>query len=160
MANMSNLTKLGFSDEQARVLREYFKMPQKLKDAGIVRSKKILGDIGEFLCTKVYSNLELASQKNQKGYDATRNGKKIQIKFSDSSDAKNINLGNPSEYDEVIVVLGVNSSHRYSHECASRKGKILFYGFTKKEVEKFKCESGYLLSRDKQFKRAEKTLEL
>lgn len=153
---------MGLDIEHKTKLHQFYELIKELRNEGIVRSDNIFGDIGEYLCTRIYPNLTLVQSKTNPGYDATEEGKKIQIKFSDSCDAKNINVGKPDEYDVLIVVLGPKSAHRYKNDDISRKDKILFYRFTSLEVkEKFKTENNhYSLSRTKQFKPAEKELEL
>lgn len=153
---------MGLDIKHKTKLYQFYELIKELRNEGIVRSDNIFGDIGEYLCTQIYPNLTLVQSKTNPGYDATEEGKKIQIKFSDSCDAKNINVGKPDEYDVLIVVLGPKSAHRYKNDDISRKDKILFYRFTSLEVkENFKTENNhYSLSRTKQFKPAEKELEL
>ena len=152
---------MGLDIEHKTKLHQFYELIKELRNEGIVRSDNIFGDIGEYLCTQIYPNLTLVQSKTNPGYDATEEGKKIQIKFSDSCDAKNINIGKPDEYDVLIVVLGPNSVHRYKKENYSRKGKILFYRYTNKDVkERFITKKGFSLSRTKQFKPAEQELEV
>jgi hypothetical protein len=144
--------------QQKILLAKFFETLQELRAVGIVRSDVILGDIGEFLCTVVFHGLKQVSEKTNMGYDALYNEKKVQIKFSNSKDAKNLDLGNPSEYDELIVVLGSESAHRMKNDEDS---DYLFYRFESKEVmDKFKVASGYKLSKTKHFKKAEKSYSL
>ena len=147
--------------EYKKMLYQFYELTKELRKAGIIRSDNIFGDIGEFLCNQVYPNLTLVQSKTNPSYDATENGRKIQIKFSDSTKAKNIHVGDPDKYDELIVVLGPNSVHRYKKEDCSRKGKILFYRYTNQDVKKkFITKKGFSLSQTKQFKPAEQELEL
>jgi hypothetical protein len=62
------------------------------------------------------SRVKLVSGKTNIGYDACHIEKKVQIKFSNSKDAKNIDLGNPLEYDELIVVLGKKRAYRMNDD--------------------------------------------
>lgn len=152
---------MGLDIEHKTKLHQFYELIKELRNEGIVRSDNIFGDIGEYLCTQIYPNLTLVQSKTNPGYDATEEGKKIQIKFSDSCNAKNINVGKPDEYDVLIVVLGPNSVHRYKKEDCSRKGKILFYRYTNQDVKKkFITKKGFSLSQTKQFKPAEQELEL
>ena len=118
---------MGLESERKEKLCQFYKLIKKKKKENIIRSDNIFGDIGEFFCTQVYPDLKLVPSKTNPGYDATENGKKIQIKFSDSCDARNIHVGNPNNYNELIVVLGPKSIHRYTGEDDSRHNKILFY---------------------------------
>jgi len=136
---------------QKQAIKLFFNILQLLKKTNIVRSDVIFGDIGEFLCTKIFTGLTLVPSKTNPNVDAHfRNGKRVQIKFSNSSDAKNIDLGNPNEYDELIVVLGSNSVHRMDGESDA---DYVFYQYTSAEViEKFQVTSGYKLSKKKHYK--------
>ncbi len=144
--------------KQKILLKKFFETLQELRTIGIVRSDVILGDIGEFLCTVVFQGLKLVSEKTNKGYDALYNEKKVQIKFSNSKDAKNVDLGNPSKYDELIVVLGKESVHRMNND---KDSDYLFYRYECKEVkDKFRVASGHKLSKTKHFKKSEKSYSL
>ena len=142
------------TDDQQQAIHSFFKSLDRLKELRVIRSDVIFGDIGEFLCTIVFEGLTLVNEKTKGGFDAWHEGKKVQIKFSDSSDAKNIDLGSPSQYEILIVVLGRKSVHRMSGDTDY---DYLFYKFSSIEViEKFKVESGYKLSKTKHFKMSEK----
>ena len=134
---------MGLDIKHKTKLHQFYELIKELRKVGIIRSDNIFGDIGEFLCNQVYLNLTLVQSKTNPSYDATENGRKMQIKFSDSTKAKNIHVGDPTKYDELIVVLGPNSVHRYKKENYSRKGKILFYRYTNKDVkERFITKKG------------------
>jgi hypothetical protein len=144
--------------EQQQAIRSFFNCLDLLKQLKVIRSNVLFGDIGEFLCTIVFEGLKLVDAKTEVGFDAWLDGKKVQIKFSDSSDAKNISLGNPDKYELLIVVLGSNSAHRMFDDT---EDDYLFYKYSSKEVvEKFIVESGYKLSKTKHFKKSEKQYSL
>ena len=144
--------------KQKPLLKKFFKTLKGLRNAGIVRSDVILGDIGEFLCTVVFRGLVLVPDKTNVGYDAVYNEKRIQIKYSNSKDTKNIDLGDPSKYDELIVVLGNESAHRMNND---NDADFLFYRYESSEVkDKFGVASGYKLSKTKHFKIAERSHSL
>lgn len=146
------------NQSQKQDIRDFFAILKKLKESKIIRSDVIFGDIGEFLCTNVFDGLKLTEHKTNEGYDAFFNEKKIQIKFSNSTDATNIDLGNPSQYEELIVVLGKQSAHRMKDDHNS---DYLFYKFSRHEVESnFKVKSGYKLSKTKHFKKAEQRYDI
>lgn len=87
--------------------------------------------------------------------------KKKQIKFTDSSSAGNFNVGDPNNYDELIFITGPNSCHRNPSEPREKKDLYLFYRYSNTEVkDKFKTDSGYYISKTKQFKLAEKSWTL
>ena len=141
--------------EVDKAIKNFFDSIKKLKELGIIRSDTILGDIGEYLCQTVFPNLKLVDEKTKQGHDALENGKKVQIKYSGSIDTKNIDLGNPSKYDELIVVLKRDSIHIYK-EDRKRDKDFYFYRFSSQEVkEKFKIKNDkYTLSKNKHFKKA------
>jgi hypothetical protein len=142
------------TEDEKKAIQNFFESLKVLRKMNIVRSDVILGDIGEFLCTVTFSGLQLVPEKTNEGYDAYLNKKKVQIKYSNSPDSKNIDLGNPDNYQELIVVLGRDSAHRMAGEPDV---EYVFYRYSSSEViEKFKVNSGYKLSKTKHFKKAEK----
>ncbi|PLA73803.1 hypothetical protein CYQ88_09280 [Hydrogenovibrio sp. SC-1] len=146
------------TEEQKEAIQNFFKSLKVLKRMGIVRSDVVLGDIGEFLCTFAFPGLQLMTEKTNEGYDAYFNNKKVQIKYSNSRDAKNIDLGKPDKYQELIIVLGKNSAHRMAGELDV---DYVFYRYSSSEViENFKVASGYKLSKTKHFKKAEKRYKI
>ena len=146
--------------EQKDAITNFYKAIKLLKEKNVIRSKIVFGDIGEFLATIVFKNLTLVKEKTQSVYDATIEQKKVQIKFSDSFDTKNINLGDPNMYDELIVILTKESSHIFKDDKNLKKD-FYFYHFTNIEVkEKFKINSGYTLSKSKHFKMASYVLNI
>ncbi|MCD9468559.1 hypothetical protein [Photobacterium iliopiscarium] len=141
-----------------KAIDDYFNAIDKLKKLGIVRSKNTVGDIGEFLCTVAYPELRLDSKKTTEGYDAILDEKKIQIKYRNSQDGNNIDLGFPEKYNEIIVVLGIDSAHRMIGDSDE---DFLFYRFTSQEVkDHMVMPSGkkYSLSKTKHIRPAEKTM--
>lgn len=149
---------VDMDDENLKTIKVFFETVGLLKKLKIVRSDVMLGDIGEFLCSVVYPGLVLMDQKTNPGFDAMLNGQKVQIKYSGSSDAKNIDLGKPDKYDILITILSRNSAHRM---VGAGDAEYLFYYFSSKEVqEKFKVGSGYKLSRTKHFRQADKEFSI
>jgi hypothetical protein len=142
---------LRVTEKQVQAINDFFQSLSVLRKLNIVRSDVVLGDIGEFLCTVVFDGLELVEGKTNRGYDAMLGGKKIQIKFSDSPDAKNIDLGNPLLYDALILVLGKRSAHRMPDDSDA---DYIFYKFSKADIGKFKVTSGYKLSKLKHFRKS------
>lgn len=67
------------TDSEKQLIRDFFACATKLLDAEIVRSDKLLGDIGEWLCVKKYS-LILAESGRNPGFDGHIDGKKVQVK--------------------------------------------------------------------------------
>ena len=55
-------------DTEKKLIREYFASVAKLQDKQIVRSDKVLGDLGEWVCVKHYG-LVLERSGRHPGYD-------------------------------------------------------------------------------------------
>ena len=139
---------------KANSIKIFYQTIDLLKSLNVIRSDSVFGDIGEYLCTLVFDELELVPEKTNEGFDAKIENKKIQIKFSNSKDAKNIDLGSPDKYDILIVVLGKNSAHRMVDDSNE---DFIFYKYTSEEVkQKFTVQSGYKLSKTKHYKKSEK----
>lgn len=82
----------------------------------------------------------------------------MQIKFSNSPDAKNIDLGDPDAYQVLIVVLGSESAHRMEDDIDA---DFLFYQYDSAEVKAhFSVNSGYKLSKSKHYKKAVKNYSI
>lgn len=146
------------TNEQLSAIKNFFQSLSVLRELEIVRSDVVLGDIGEFLCTILFDGLTLVKNKTNEGFDAILEGNKVQIKFSDSCDTKNIDLGNPSLYDELIVVLGKKSKHRMPDDSDA---DYVFYKFSSSEViSKFKVACGHKLSKTKHFRKSLKQYTL
>ena len=151
------ITLMSRSKQIKRAITNYLNSIKELKRLGIIKTNPSLGEIGEFLCLLVYPGLELAESPTNPCYDALFNGKKIQIKFTDSSLAGNFNVGDPNNYDELIFITGPNSCHRNPSEPDERKKLYLFYRYSSAEViDKFKSGSNYSISKTKHFKLAER----
>ncbi|USA52660.1 hypothetical protein NDN13_14490 [Acinetobacter sp. C32I] len=101
------------SPENAVLIQEFFNCTSKLLKAGIVRSDKILGDIGERLCVEKYG-LVLETSGRHPGYDGKIGTSRVQVKVHNSPEGTNLNVGDPDKYDELIVILGPRSRLRVS----------------------------------------------
>jgi hypothetical protein len=101
----------SMSSQQEIAIDCFFSSVDRLRDLGVVRSNKYLGDIAEFLCSNLFG-MELAESKKQKGHDGTIDGLRCQVKFSGGS-SQTIDLGNPELYDRLIIVLGPESALRH-----------------------------------------------
>lgn len=89
-------------------IREFFLAASKLRTLKVIRSDSYLGDIGEYICHHFYK-LELAKSGRQPGHDGSDADGLVQVKYHGSPTRTNIDLGDPSSYDHVVVVLGPNS---------------------------------------------------
>jgi len=120
-------------------LINFFDAVKKLRDSKVIRSDKYLGDIGEYICQKLYG-ITLNHSGREKGYDGTLNGEKYEVKFHNSLTRTNVYFGDPEFYDFLFVVLGPDSLLRPTHE----KQDFLIYKITSKYVkEYFEQKSGY-----------------
>jgi hypothetical protein len=112
---------------------------------------------------KVLEDFYISIEKLKEGYDTLDGNQKVQIKFSDSSDTKNIKLRNPKKYDYLIVVLTKESAHLYSKEDSKNKYDYYFYKFNQEEIKVFETKKGsnsFTLSKTKHTKQAIETLNL
>ncbi|TGU74578.1 hypothetical protein E4633_03695 [Geomonas terrae] len=127
------------TDSEKTLMRAFFHSAEKLYEANIVRSDKLLGDIGEWLCVKRYG-LVLEQSGRHPGYDGLIGNRRVQVKVHNSPEGTNLNVGDPEKYDELIVILGPRSRLR----PGSRSFTFHFYRFTAAEVEAdMKRSSGY-----------------
>lgn len=116
--------------DQESALAAFFKAVDRLEEVGVIRSSRYLGDIGEFLCADALGTV-LAEQLRLPGHDGVHDNKRVQIKFNNSPTGTNINVGNPEEYDELVVVIGPRSKLR---ESEHQPGEFRFYRFASAEV--------------------------
>ncbi len=116
---------------------------RELKDSGVIRSHRYLGDLAEFLCADAF-NIDLATNLRQTGHDGMRDELRAQIKYGGGTKT-NVDLGDPSKYEEVYVVLGKESvvrSHPHDADFLIYKltsNEVLAMGKTKKG--KYSCGS-------------------
>jgi len=126
--------------EQEYAIAEFLESVRNLRSVGVIRSDKLLGDLGEFLASSEYG-LELATSGRQEGHDTAGEDDRVQIKFQHSPTRTNVNLGSPQKYDRAIVVLGPDS---LLHPGGSSSGQFCFYEFQSRFVEQHcRTDSGY-----------------
>lgn len=101
------------TEDHEIAIGNFFEAAEKLKNLGIIRSDKYLGDIAEFICTSTLG-MAVAKSGRQPGHDGHIDGKKVQVKFNGGT-STTVECGNPDEYEELIVVLGPNSVMRQSN---------------------------------------------
>ncbi|QTV06740.1 hypothetical protein [Faecalibacter bovis] len=85
-------------------LISFFDSTKKLKENQIIRSSNFSGDIAEYLCQEIYG-LTLCENQREIGYDAVKDGIKYQIKINNSSQKTNQGIGNPSEYNYLLLLI-------------------------------------------------------
>ncbi|MCG2739112.1 MAG: hypothetical protein L6300_02605 [Syntrophaceae bacterium] len=126
--------------DEKKAIRSFFAAVRKLRELNVIRTERYLGELGEFLAAKKF-NLTLAESKKQKGHDTNGLDQRTQIKFHNSPTRTNIDLGQPTQYDRVIVVLGPDSK---LHPKGIWDGKVVFFAFDSDHVKKeFKNEKSY-----------------
>jgi hypothetical protein len=141
---------------QRRAITRFASSIRELKDAGVIRSHRYLGDLAEFLCADAFS-INLEDNLRQAGHDGTRGGLRVQIKYGGGTKT-NVDLGDPLTYDEVYVVLGEESVIRsYSHDA-----DFLVYKLTAEQVRGLgKTKKGKYSYGANQFRRApDRTISL
>lgn len=114
---------------QCEALTNFASAIKELKDSGVIRSHRYLGDIAEFMCADAYK-IDLATNLREAGHDGVRDDLRVQIKYAGGSKT-NVDFGDPSKYDEVYVVLGKESQVRGHQHVAD----FLIYKMTSEEVK-------------------------
>ena len=94
-------------DRQKRAIGRFAGAIDELKDAGVIRSHRYLGDIAEFLCADLFG-IVLSQNLREAGHDGMRGKLRVQVKYGGGKKT-NVSLGNPDEYDEIYIVLGRES---------------------------------------------------
>ena len=124
------------NNTQRRAIRNFFAAINELRETEVIRSHRYLGDLGEFLCADAFG-IDLAQNLRQVGHDGMREDLRVQIKYNGGSKT-NIDLGDPAEYDEVYVVLGVESVARPIAHLAD----YLIYVLSSEEVFAMRTPKG------------------
>lgn len=124
--------------EQESAIAAFFESVARLEELEIIRSSRFLGDIGEFMCSKAFGT-ELSPQLRQRGHDGMSGKDRVQIKFNNSTKGNNINVGNPAEYEILVVVIGPNSKLREKDHGPS---EFRLYRYSRAEVLKWGSDSG------------------
>jgi len=124
--------------DQESAITAFFDAVDKLKQAKVIRSSRFLGDIGEFLCADTFGTT-LASDLREPGHDGIREDRRVQVKFNNSPTGNNINVGNPEQYEELVVVIGPRSKLR---ELEHNRDEFRFYCFTSDDVRTWETAKG------------------
>ncbi len=119
-------------DKRKKAIQKFFQAVKDLKSLDIIRSDTYLGDIGEYI-SKYFYDIELAKSNREPGYDGHDSEGRVQVKYHGSSIGTNINLGIPTEYDNVLIVLGPNSLLRSS----DYKEDFLVYRINSEQVKTY-----------------------
>lgn len=126
--------------DQAAAITAFMAAAAKLRLMRVIRSDRFLGDIGEFLAASEFG-LQLAKSPRQEGHDTEGETDRVQIKFHNSPTRTNIDLGKPTKYDKVVIVIGPDSR---LHPGGENHGKYCFYEFSALHVQQnFSAKRAY-----------------
>ncbi|QSQ16846.1 hypothetical protein [Myxococcus landrumensis] len=124
------------NSRQRAALKDFARAVNTLREAGVIRSHRYLGDIAEFLCAGMFG-IDLATNLRQAGHDGLRGEVRAQVKYGGGKKT-NVDLGNPDAYDEIYVVLGQESVVR----APAYEGDFLVYILTADEARALKTPGG------------------
>lgn len=102
------------TEEQNQAIGSFFQVVEELKRLGVIRTDRYLGDIAEFICSDELA-VALADNTREPGHDGLIEGQKVQVKYHGGK-ATTVTCGDPSAYDELLVVLGPDSVIRPDHD--------------------------------------------
>ncbi len=122
-------------DDVKQAITRFFDSVEKLRELGVIRSDKYLGDLGEHIC-KYFYDIELAESGRQPGHDGVDSEGFVQVKYHGSTTRTNIDLGNPDDYQNILVVLGPKSLLRNP----KIRGEFLVYRMSANIVRQHKNE--------------------
>lgn len=126
----------------------FFEVIENLKRNNVFRSDNYLGDLAEYICAQEFGII-LSANKRKKSVDGkSKNGQKVQIKYHGSSTKTNVNLGDPTKYDLLYIVIGPFSKLRNQEQ----KSPFLIYEFSSDEIVVYKQKKGYYSGGKKIFK--------
>ncbi|WP_315139142.1 hypothetical protein [Achromobacter marplatensis] len=95
------------NEKQRVAIKQFIVAVRGLKDASVIRSHRYLGDLAEFLCADRLK-VNLSTNLREVGHDGVRETLRAQIKYGGGKKT-NMDLGDPSKYEEIYVVLGKES---------------------------------------------------
>ena len=122
------MTKAEKENKALELMREYWRVKQKLNDFGICRTEgEPLGDYAEWLVASRL-DLEFANNTVQSGYDLIdpTSGKTYQVKarraFKDHSYKISISKYDKYEFDYLIILIfnedfSVMAAYQYTYDC-------------------------------------------
>lgn len=122
---------------QQSAIAGFFASVLQLEAVGVIRSSRFLGDIGEFLCKEAF-DVTLASQLRQAGHDGMDKSGRVQIKFNNSTEGNNINVGDPKGYETLVIVVGPQSKLR---EDDHGPHEFRLYRYSNEDVLAWKSKS-------------------
>lgn len=124
--------------ETKRALRGFLLAQAKLAQLGVIHSRDYIGDIARYLCAVVYG-FESRRSKQSAGYDGTIGTAKTRVQVNNCPTGTKVRLTEPLEFEQLVVVLGPNSSLRPD----GVEDAFVLYRFTREEViERFRTPGG------------------
>ncbi len=90
-------------------LNDLAEAKQRLSDLNVIRSERLVGEIGEWFFTAIYGG-KRAISSSQKGWDIELDDKKIQIKTHAKGDKNNarwteIDEEKVKEFEELVIIV-------------------------------------------------------
>lgn len=110
---------------------------RELKRVGVIRSRRITGDIGEWIISTLYG-AKMSSSRTQKGWDLSLNGQRLQVKTcsytSDEANQWSYLGSDPDCFDRMVVVILEEDEFRVRslHEVPVSKLRGLLHEHTGK----------------------------
>ena len=97
-----------------RALDDLVEAKRKLRECGVLRSERFVGEIGEWFVKSILE-AKRAETSSQKGWDLLLDGKKIQVKTHAKGDDNNARWTeikyDKEAFDELIVVIFTKEFH-------------------------------------------------
>jgi hypothetical protein len=124
------------NQKQQRALSLFQEAITAMTQTGILRSHRYLGDIGEFLCATEFG-IDLVTNLRETGHDGFLESRRVQVKYHGGK-STTVNLGKPTDYEEVFVVLGPDSVMRPTDQSAH----FLVYRVSASDVSAFVSPKG------------------
>lgn len=116
-----------------------YKIEDKLKNLGVVRSNRFVADFGEWLACKLY-NGTLSKDKNEKGWDFKANGIKYQVKTHHKAEKNKSAYSLIKDLDFPVLIFELIPNYRV---------KSIYY-ITTHELSKLNKE-GHLVEKRNRF---------
>ncbi|EIF6158341.1 hypothetical protein ACV3MX_07495 [Clostridium perfringens] len=105
-------------NDDYKAIKAFFDATELLKERGIIKSNRYLGDIGEYISSNL-DLLKLCDSLRNKGFDGLDcDGRKVEVKSHNAKKGTNIQMdkyyknGNIPEFDVLLVVIGPESNIR------------------------------------------------
>ncbi len=135
--------------EVAFAMKQFFAAQKHLDELGVLHSEHYLEDVGRYLCQLAYG-LEPGPDADRGVLDGRIGPSRVVIRITNSPRRQPMELREPLEFDELIVILGPNSGLRPPGVASD----FIFYRFTPDEIrQRFDARRERLISRPDTFDR-------